>query len=210
MNLEKYKQYRRIYPKLRLSWSMFGNKKMTNRFDYLLGRNKFTNEATERGQKIHVEMEMLGLDEAVFENVKYERLEEKFELQLTDRITFVFIPDVITGDIIADYKTGKSISSSTYVKQLRYYNACLKSLNYELSDADGDSMSILHRNKEFGKIKEGWILKVNDDLDITEKRLVVFDDTQNTDIIDGLIEYGNEILKAIEDGELDEYLREIN
>jgi len=196
--LANYKKFRRLYPRLRFSWSLF-YKYLRNDWlgiwQYLTNTEVAPTKAMVKGKFIHEILEKLPMEKTIQEYLAIEVLdfvkEGKLELDVDHVIptTLVGILDLVvrtkTGDLIVDYKTGKTPLNS-YRKQLLFY-------------------AIVSERKEYNP-KFGMLLKFNNDFEIsdmlflefTKKKLVEFEEEVYTAI--------NEIALRITEGELDKFL----
>lgn len=109
VSIEKYKQYRRIYPKLRLSYSLFRVWLRANSsadydyvWRYLSEMPYISTEAQTRGKLIHKYIEGIDIQKQIHDIVRDQ-------------------------NYIVDYKSG---SLSGYEKQLNYYAWLLKKANF--------------------------------------------------------------------------------
>ena len=145
------KKYRRLHPKIRLSYSLYYNyvrKDWQGIWDYLLGIKRPVSAAAKKGIKEHEEMtfkaiskKLLSIEEKFFGNKtdgKDYLKEEKFVLdhpharngffgQPERPYEIVMIADLLTDNMIVDYKTGKL---SGYEQQLNAYGYILSELGY--------------------------------------------------------------------------------
>ena len=216
--LKKYQSYRRLFPSIRLSWTLINliEKNDWNQvWGYLLGEKGFTNKYMVKGKEKHEEKEILGLTKSerqkYFDDDDNIQSEIKHVLYLTPYISITIITDVMSDHVIADYKNGNLYSY--YKDQLRLYWAVLtnQNPNFKLykcfSDTEEKPDNIFRKNIGDYKITKGWLLKMDDDLNIIEDKLIFFDDSERDGILNNLLKVGNLILEKIEKGDLDKYIQ---
>jgi hypothetical protein len=114
---------RRLFPKIRLSWSAYRSWKkgdIDSLKNYYLEVKEEPNEYMIRGSRIHKQMEFLGIPEEVKKLSKSEKFETEkyFEIEVGESLLVGYI-DVLGEDIIVDYKTG---GMSGYTDQMNLYN----------------------------------------------------------------------------------------
>lgn len=119
------KKYRHIYPKLRLSWSLyqkFARKDIIGIFDYLTDKKRETNEACSEGTRIHTKIELEGIKnirgiEKLIDISQDYFLESKVILERKDYL-IVCKPDLYNDEVVIDWKTG---GTNGYEQQLQLY-----------------------------------------------------------------------------------------
>ena len=126
MDLSKYKNFRRIYPKLRLSktlyYSWIGND-WVGVWDYLTDSRSRRDEALEIGILTHQFLQY-ETPQSIVDMIGSSTPEQKLEVE-TDRYIAVGIPDRANDDWVVEYKTITGPSggqaASAYVKELNCY-----------------------------------------------------------------------------------------
>lgn len=203
--LEKFKDFRRLYPAVRVSWSAFQHWRAGRKdrlFDYLLSREPAPTVAQRRGRVFHQAVE--GLDERLLrrlfslvgvESPRRFLLEEKKEIKLDYEIPTVFVGvfdvllEVEEGWVVVDWKTGKS--------PIRWYDEQI--LLYGLS------LKLLGKKPKFGVL-----VKFNENLDISEYFEVEFAEENLADIGQKFDTFIQELHWWILTGELESYLDKIS
>lgn len=124
MNLEKY---RRLYPKIRLSWSLyqkFMRKDMIGIFDYLTDKRREgeISQAMAEGSRIHTRIQKEGIRDIVgIEKLLNTALEYKYETKITlerEGYQIICVPDLHLDHFVLDWKTG---GTQGYEQQLQLY-----------------------------------------------------------------------------------------
>ena len=202
--LRKYKDYRRLYPAVRVSWTAYLHWKRGRRdllFDYLLYREPPPTVQMRRGRAIHEALQELEeetffrlLDVFVEDKITSVERESKYVVDLKGYeipTRFSGVLDVLihteAGQIIVDWKTGPS-SMRAFEEQIRLYG-------------------LLLREKGMHPIK-GVLVKFNDKLEIKDIMEVYFYDDFD-DIASRFDGFIQDLHYSILTGELDEYLAKI-
>lgn len=202
MLLEKYKGFRRLYPRLRFSWTTF-YKYLRNdwlgMWDYLTNNEQTPTFKMRRGKEIHEILENLPMEKTIADylavEVKDFKKEGKLELKVEHVIptTLVGVLDLVVrtdhGDIIVDYKTGSS-SLSGYKKQLMFYSIVAERKNY---------------NPTFG-----MLLKIDDKFEIKDMMFIEFTKRLMHNFEEEIYTAINEIALRITEGALDNYISSNN
>jgi hypothetical protein len=117
--------YRRIYPKLRLSWSLyqkFVHKDLMGVFDYLTDKQYERTGAILRGTDIHKKIELegikkvAGLEKLIDVSLDY-KVEDKIVLE-REKYQIVCQPDLYNEELVIDWKSGLT---GGYEQQLQLY-----------------------------------------------------------------------------------------
>ena len=117
--------YPRLYPKLRLSWSLyqrFIRKDIRGIFDYLTGNYGERSDACNRGYQIHSRIELegiknvQGLEKLIDMSLDY-KIEGKVILERNEYL-IVCKPDLYCEEFVIDWKTG---CTTGYEQQLQLY-----------------------------------------------------------------------------------------
>lgn len=146
MQLEEFKPYKHLYPKLRLSWSLyqkFVQKDTIGIFNYLLDIEAPKSLAASEGSRIHKKIELegiknvLGLEKLIDVGKEY-RIESKIVVERNDYL-IVCQPDLYCEDFVIDWKTG---GTSGYEGQLQLYmwaigERCLNAYIVPIKEIDG-------------------------------------------------------------------------
>ena len=133
----EFKQFRRLYPKIRISPSLLmlykknNNRDWTPIFDYLTGQEIIPTQAMIRGRELHEQMEVAGVPEQLRDFFGCEEWEyEKFITHEMNDFIFSGIIDAIghTKDeyTIIDWKTG---GMQGYGIQLQFYRTVWNLIN---------------------------------------------------------------------------------
>ena len=167
---KKYKKYRRIYPYIRLSYSLYQKRgNMNDVMNYLKGEIGFVNKYMIRGSELHEQKAITGIDKEYYPKTNEKPiLEEKYTLNISEDIEIVIIPDVIYGNTVGDYKCGKL--NRSYKHQLQFYAEIL--------------------NKKGFNITKGLLLKLEGDLSISEKKMF---NIQTPYMLDRVVEFGKNV-----------------
>ena len=124
MDYKKYQEYRRIYPKLRLSWSLYKawvKKDWQEVWSYLTGQQQSKSEYQIKGTTVHKWIEDNGWKKinGISKYLKQKSYkQEKIIEKERDHYIIVSRPDLYNNKVVVDWKTGKS---SGYEQQLQLY-----------------------------------------------------------------------------------------
>jgi hypothetical protein len=164
MNLEKYKEYRRIYPKIRSSWSLYKlwvKKDWLAVWQYLTDIKTAGTQKQVDGQIVHTWIEDNGWQSvdgiAKYLTKKRYKQEKTIEIERESHI-IVARPDLYDSSLVLDWKTGHS---NGYEQQLQLYmwtigDKCNKGLLAEIDSIwEGESIKgvVLKRVKEYERSK---------------------------------------------------------
>lgn len=198
---EKYKQYKRIFPKLKLSYTLYKlwlRKDYSAIWNYLTGLGEaYTSTAMDNGKDVHKYLEEHSILPAVRELIgktkKYKK-EWKIEKEM-DLYKLVGILDLSTPKIIIDYKSGKS--QSGYDRQLSFY-AYLTFLATGKIPEHGAIVYVEGYKDDNLDIVEVEVIKTSM-YEINEKKVFEWEEV--------LYEIYNEINYEIKKGSLDKFLK---
>lgn len=162
MNLEKYKEYRRIYPKIRSSWTLYKlwvRKDWIAIWQYLTETKLIGTKKQVDGQTIHIWIEDNGWQSvngiARYLPSKNYKQEKVIEIE-RDNYIIVARPDLYNSKLVLDWKSGKS---SGYEQQLQLYmwvigEKCTRGLLAEIKKEGDPIKSVsLVRVKEYERSK---------------------------------------------------------
>lgn len=164
--------FRRLYPKIRLSWSVV-NKYLRGDIqgikDYIIEKD-FSNEAMHRGKLLHEALEM-WMPKLELKLGKDPIQEYRFELE-TPQYIFTGVIDYMDSKVLVDWKTG---SINGYAKQLNLYNWALKELGH--------------------KDREMYIVKVNDELAVEAIRKTRLKEENYYELLDKVYNFINTYIR---------------
>ena len=164
--------YRRMYPKLRLSWSLyqkFMHKDIMGIFDYLTEKPRESSQVMSEGSRIHKRIELegigkvAGLEKLIDVSAPYQ-VESKIVLE-RDKYQIVCQPDLYNAELVLDWKTG---ITSGYEQQLQLYMWAIgaKCLNgYLVPIREKDGIVVVKRGiKQYQRSKwaQDWEYKFED------------------------------------------------
>jgi len=131
MDLSRFKNYRRLYPRIRLSWSLYKNwarGDYINVWKYLLGMETVKSDALQKGKVVHQYIEETNIPSKVkyilgdsFINNDISQ-EKKIEVNMNGYVV-VGVIDLLISDYVVDWKTG---SLNGYASQLKLYSWLVK------------------------------------------------------------------------------------
>lgn len=215
--LVKYRQFRRIYPQIRLSNSLYSNyakHDWDSVFAYLAGISTPETEPMIRGKRIHSQLEMIGPDKEIFIGAIGQPIQEAFyELHVTDfheisgEIIKSYIVsaklDVLWNPYVADYKTGKTMGAVD--DQMRLYAYIINNIQYPIFTGNYGKLTQVQPLN----IQKGLALQVDDNLDIIKKQLVFFEQEKVALWEDKLDAMFNEIIQQFRDGYFDNFIKQL-
>ena len=154
-------QYKRLYPKFRLSWSLYQKyvrKDIMGCLNYLLSMPDFQPNA-ERGHRIHEKIELEGFKnvrgiEDLIDMSKDYKIESKVELE-RDKYIIVCKPDLYSEDFVLDWKTGHT---NGYEQQLQLYmwaigDSCRTGYIIPIDEDLEGKLTIRHGTRQYQRSK---------------------------------------------------------
>jgi len=119
-----YEEYRRLYPKLRLSWSLYKlwvKKDWRAVWDYLIGAHQQGNDDQVEGSRIHKWIEDHGWQsvDGIAKYLPHKKYKQEKVIEI-DKGDYIIVarPDLYNKYLVIDWKTGRS---SGYEQQLQLY-----------------------------------------------------------------------------------------
>lgn len=213
MNLENYKDYFRLYPRIRVSHSIKGLVKYavktndwTNVWKFMIGEEIFKkSKKMHQGSRIHEALEIIGPDFAHFggyrEVESYYR-ELKVKVVINEYLEIKGIVDLLYGHFLADYKFGTLHLG--YFEQLELYWDMLTTSMYQIQISSGGSdYEVI---TPFGGLKYGKLLQVDKNLNVLDERITIFNMENRGKSLQEMISVGETIKQKIEEGSLDKFL----
>ncbi len=200
--LAKYKDYRRLYPRLRFSWSTLRYYLANDWYGlwaYLTDNEPTPSRKMRRGKVVHEALELSNVGQQMGEllglNVTDVKREGKIELKVDFYypVTLVGVLDVLLTlkngtHVIMDYKTG-STALASYAKQLRFY-------------------AIVSEQKGY-KPKLGVLLKFDNNMDVKDLYFEEFTTQRLKHLEDIVYQALTDIQINIEAGHLDSFITNI-
>jgi hypothetical protein len=202
---EPYKQYRRLYPKIRIAYTLYTayvRKDWDAVAAYLTEMGMFRSDAMETGIVVHDFLEQNEVQPKILRTInrwseKREPVYKEIKIELDqDNYMLVAKPDLLIGEFIVEYKTGTT-KLEYYKRQLEFYKYVLAK-----SGMTDYNMGLIARIEPV--FKRGELRKTI----ITEKKVYQLPDVSRWD--DVCYELFNYILTKIDEGSLDRYISKFN
>lgn len=180
MDFYKYKDFPRLYPKLRLSWSLYllyTRNDWDGIWSYLTGIYRPATEKQNTGTLVHEWIKkrgyksILGIERIVpvvgLEGVKRVFQERKLIKELED-CNIVSVPDLHTSKLVVDWKTGKMTG---YEQQMQLY---MWMIGEECKSAFLVQAKPIVRNEKLIKVQAGKVFQYEraKDVHLWEERFV--------------------------------------
>lgn len=198
---EPYKQYRRLYPKIRIAYTLYTayvRKDWDSIAAYLTETGIYQSDAMRLGITVHDFMEQQEVMPKIMRTVnrwsdKREPVYKEIKIEL-DQENFMLVakPDLLVGEFIVEYKTGNT-KLENYKRQLEFYKYVLAK-----SGMADYNMGLITRLEPVFRGDE--LRKVH----IIEKKVYQLPEVSKWD--DVCYELFNYILSKIDEGALDRYI----
>ncbi len=180
MDFSKYKNFRRIYPKLRLSWSLYllyARNDWGGIWGYLTDQYKPATDKQNMGSMAHEWIKkkgykkIIGIERIVpiigLVDVKRVSQEKKIIKELED-CSIVSVPDLNTKRVVVDWKTGKMTG---YEQQMQLY---MWMIGEQCEDAFLVGVKPILNDSKLESVQVGKVFqyKRNKDVDLWGERFI--------------------------------------